>query len=737
MVQANLWGAEKKYTFFYRDPWEWIRSLVTDPSLAHVTAWKSRRMFYHEDGRRERFFTEPWTAERWYEVDTELPIPNPYPNCWLPLHIWLDKGLVTKHVKMFPIVARPLWLPSEIRNASGNGGGVFLGFMVMVKDPGNPKDRSDKENYEFAQFKREIYQQVLEIIFSSLYPRSWRGEVLTCGDNITRVLYPGFLIESLDFEEAWNFTCCRAGRAKFPCPRCLVSQEMLHCLQRTFEARTSSNMRAIVRLAQNAPNATQKEKILMDHGLHDIVHFMWNFRFSDPYQAVSYDLLHFDESGKWGHHLWPLILDLLGELRLLTKMTDIMGQFPRWRNLKHIDDLATKDFTDGQTHFDILKCIVFVLVQILPPECSLIHCCWTLLQFRMMGGLRGMLESRIEVLKKLIGRYEYWCEQVSEDYGKNFHFPKQHFIVHALQDIMSKGVLRNATTRTGEGFHQEIAQHYNKTNFRNAEGQIAGEDEDQEAIARTRLIVNDFFRHLNGEDVDDSEAKKLNERKETAQFKQQSGRRLPRSKLPPTSCDNQWIFGSVLRSGDSRSYEDLHAGDDLAYRSFDPRLRDFLHEDRIEVSSTFVCIGVILSSCSKDDWTECEDILRCNSDWYNSGPRYDCVLFNQDEPGLACARLRSLIRCKLPSGRIVDLAIVQVMKKSNWRPRTVWDGCAVYDEEKNFSFLLLDYVIRGALLVPVLPSPPSRPHSRLHFFVDVVDGDMFLRSLNSTTHVCY
>ncbi|KAJ7790968.1 hypothetical protein B0H14DRAFT_2396072, partial [Mycena olivaceomarginata] len=169
----------------------------------------------------------------------------------------------------------------------------------------------------------EIYQQVLEIIFSSLYERSWRGEVVTCGDDVPRVLYPGFLIESLDFEEAWNFTCCRSGRAKFPCPRCLVSQEMLHCLQRTFEARTSSSMRAVVRRAQNASSATQKEKILMNYGLHDIVHFMWNFRFSDPYQAVSYDLLHFDESGKWGHHLWPLILDLLEELRLLRQVTDM------------------------------------------------------------------------------------------------------------------------------------------------------------------------------------------------------------------------------------------------------------------------------------------------------------------------------------------------------------------------------------------------------------------------------
>ncbi|KAJ7840312.1 hypothetical protein B0H14DRAFT_3696576 [Mycena olivaceomarginata] len=508
----------------------------------------------------------------------------------------------------------------------------------------------------FAQFKREIYQQVLEIIFSSLYLRSWRGEVVTCGDEITRILYP----------EAWNFTCCRAGRAKFPCPRCLVSQEMLHFLQRTFEARTSSNMRAIVCLAQNAPNTTQKEKILMEHGLHDVVHFMWNFHFSDQYQAVSYNLLHFDESRKWGHHLWPLILDLLGEL-------------------------PTKDFTDGQTHFDILK-----VLYILTSRAHLSHA----------------------------------TQRVSKDYNKNFCFPKQHFIVHAVQDIRSKGVLRNATTRTGEGFHQEIAQHYNKTNFRKAEGQIANEDEDQEAIARTRLIVDNFFRHLSGEDVDDNEA--TNQQSKTAQFKQQLGRHIPKSKLPPASSDNQWIFGSVLRSGDSHSYQDLHADGDPAYHSFDLQLRDFLHG---QFPAEYLTAGDRIES--KDDWMECEDILRCNNNWYKSGPRYDCVLFNQDKPGLACPRLHSLIHCKLLSGRITDIAIVQTMKRSSWHPRTVWDGCAVYDEEKDFSFLLMDYVIRGALLVPVVPSPPSRPHSRLHFFVDVVDGDMFLRSLNSTTHVCY
>ncbi|KAK6972028.1 hypothetical protein R3P38DRAFT_2383447, partial [Favolaschia claudopus] len=91
---------------------------------------------------------------------------------------------------------------------------------------------------------------------------------------------------------------------------------------------------------------------------------------------------------------------------------------------------------------------------------------------------------------------------------------------------------------------------------------------------------------------------------------------------------------------------------------------------------------------------------------------------------IACTRLRSLVRCKLPSSRIVDVAIVNPMKLSKWRPKTVWDGCFVYKEGKESSFLLLDYVIRGALLAPA-QGGTAHAHS-LRYFVGV-DGDMFLR----------
>jgi Plavaka transposase len=46
--------------------------------------------------------------------------------------LWMDKGYVTKRVKKHPILLRAAFLPSEIRNASGNGGGVLIGYMPVV-----------------------------------------------------------------------------------------------------------------------------------------------------------------------------------------------------------------------------------------------------------------------------------------------------------------------------------------------------------------------------------------------------------------------------------------------------------------------------------------------------------------------------------------------------------------------------------------------------------------------------
>ncbi|KAJ7456343.1 hypothetical protein B0H11DRAFT_1739343, partial [Mycena galericulata] len=103
---------------------------------------------------------------------------------------------------------------------------------------------------------------------------------------------------------------------------------------------------------------------------------------------------------------------------------------------------------------------------------------------------------------------------------------------------------------------------------------------------------------------------------------------------------------------------------------------------------------------------------------------YDSVFYNSDSPGMYFARISSLFRCTLQSKRKFDVALVHQSRPSKWKPRTFWAGCQVHEEVKEYSLLLMDYVIRGALLTP---APVSGKGNR-HFLVDTVDSDMFLRA---------
>ena len=124
-----------------------------------------------------------------------------------------------------------------------------------------------------------------------------------------------------------------------------------------------------------------------------------------------------------------------------------------------------------------------------------------------------------------------------------------------------------------------------------------------------------------------------------------------------------------------------------------------------------------------EDWMEAQDILRCNPDFHQL-ERYDCVIINDEHPGTTVVRLRSLLRCRLPSGKEVDIALVHAFTRNNWKPYTMWDNCQICAEAQESSFILMDYVVRGALLCPVFNSASD---SRLYYIIDTVDGDMLLR----------
>ncbi|KAJ6514727.1 hypothetical protein DFH09DRAFT_940926 [Mycena vulgaris] len=264
----------------------------------------------------------------------------------------------------------------------------------------------------------KVYQRVLSVIFASLKSRSWNGEPIECYDKVIRLFHPALFINSMDGKEAAYFNACRAALANHPCPTCLVHKDDLHRLTEMFTMRTTDTMKAVVRKAFRVTTKAEKEGILKKNGLHGVNHFLWGFRFADPYAAYSYDTLHSDDLGKWGKHLWPLLLEAFEELGGKGTFAKNMREFARWPGLKHFNHVTTTDFRDGQSYYDILK-------------------------------------------------------RVADQYGKNFDFFKQHATSHILRDIWAKGTTNHGSTRPGEGFQQEAAEAYNQTNFKNVAAQVS------------------------------------------------------------------------------------------------------------------------------------------------------------------------------------------------------------------------------------------------------------------------
>jgi hypothetical protein len=131
---------------------------------------------------------------------------------------------------------------------------------------------------------------------------------------------------------------------------------------------------------------------------------------------------------------------------------------------------------------------------------------------------------------------------------------------------------------------------------------------------------------------------------------------------------------------------------------------------------------VALKYQSVEDWTEGTDIMRCNPKFHGR-PRFDCVIIHDDAQNLSVARLCNLLRFWLPSGKILDLALIYRFYPSKWKPRTVWDGCRILDEERDTTLVQMDYLLRGALVCPV----SEQAGEKSHYFIDSIDPDIFLR----------
>jgi hypothetical protein len=135
--------------FCWREPLAFIQESVTDPSLMPYSHFHASQKYLQQGNHSVRLVDEPWTGDTWYKIEVSFRYSHHAPlltvqksqlppdvgsieSVLLALHIWLDKGNMTRRVQLHPIVMRMAWLDVSVRNGSGNGGGVLIGFMPMV-----------------------------------------------------------------------------------------------------------------------------------------------------------------------------------------------------------------------------------------------------------------------------------------------------------------------------------------------------------------------------------------------------------------------------------------------------------------------------------------------------------------------------------------------------------------------------------------------------------------------------
>ncbi|KAJ7694394.1 hypothetical protein B0H17DRAFT_1132027 [Mycena rosella] len=107
-------------------------------------------------------------------------------------------------------------------------------------------------------------------------------------------------------------------------------------------------------------------------------------------------------------------------------------------------------------------------------------------------------------------------------------------------------------------------------------------------------------------------------------------------------------------------------------------------------------------------------------------PRFDSVTYDTDDDPLAMGQLQFVFRAHLPSGAKLDLAMIRPFRKTSWHPKTHTD-CPVREQvpAQSSLFITLEHVVRG-----VLPCPIFGARQDMHYVIDCIDEDMYLRLHN-------
>ncbi|KAJ7243981.1 hypothetical protein C8J57DRAFT_1452331 [Mycena rebaudengoi] len=686
------------FEMYARPLWNWTLDLLQDPRLAPFFVWDAEEAYKYNGTKFVRFYTEPWTAAAFWELQAKL----------CPYIIYADKSKLSTFgtQKGYPIIARLANMVVSIRNSNDWGGGQIVGWLPVIEE-----DSAQSKKPGYVNFKNAVWHQSFYKLLESIVSHSKTGVWTDCGDGEQRWLFPVVLILASDYEEACTMALIRGLKALYPCPICYIKSDEQSDHEATPILRDSEKSKEIVHQARKLPGEA-RENLLKDNGLRNVDNVFWNIARTDLHRALSFDRLHAHAGGLWGDHLFSVLkLHASKITRGGAKIDAQFAKFDRWRDLRHFNSVTNQSFNDGSKHEDIGKMMVFAAHNVLTDDLGLkllkairsyveldIYTSFKLHTSDTIAAGRKALQRFGDMMKEYIAA----CEG-TEFADKNWNFPKMHSHDHVFDDIEDKGVTRNFGTKPDEAMHGATRDIYlRQTNFRDVAPQILKADH--------RIMVGKYIRD---------------------QLNDLDGLLLVDEDLPE---DTEDIVGNVVvgakRKAIAFSALEQENSRDVAFHDFrtrfshflskflqvydhglpDGRLMKFVPHDEI---IPYQFLKIFFQSL--DDWEDYADYLRCSPDFHGH-PRYDAVII-KTVSGTMFARLIFVFGFKVKD-KIYRFALIQPLDGGTG-PLSPKDKALGFYRDSEF--IPVESIIRGALL-----ALDSNKNGEF-LVVDVVDSDMFLR----------
>ncbi|KIY69438.1 hypothetical protein CYLTODRAFT_228753 [Cylindrobasidium torrendii FP15055 ss-10] len=752
-------GDELEYTVISRDIVQDVLLVLDNPNLQPLLEVWSRRTFKSHDGGKtwERFITQPWTADFWWEIDTLFPGRYDFP---IRILIYSDKTRLSSfgNVQGWPVYWRLLHLDSNIRNSRGIGGGRVGAFLPQFHE-----EQKYKKMDGWVDYKRAVYMRAYSIILESVRQHASTGVArrLKYIDENYLTLFIMIMIISADLDEQSSFALTRGFNSKAPCPVCLVDSDSL-LEDGPFSPRTTEHARALYNWAKTPGlNKGVIEAEFKKYGMRNIENPMWiNLPHLDVFRALSVCTMHTNAGGNWPH-IRDETIDYIIQ----------MAVFPRWKGLNHFGHWLSKSLNDATKNEDMSIQAMYCLHTTLTPERRhgylLLRALRAYHELNAYGNLTVHTTTTIQMGLAAHSRYLTRLKELQTQYPheKAWGFPKSHTPLHLFADIVAKGCQVSFSTKPSEQMHASLkATYQHRSNFKNVDTQLALYESYHDAmlIVRHNIEMNKAATPSKPKDEFDDEGQS---HESTGQNRKK--RRRPRRVETSTQSTAATVHAHVCGAGGKHTvaWMEARSADDKAYHDFGRRLNEFLADYLSEHRDDAIAQGVAepvfhglrpsspihryaelrVAYPSEVDWDLHTDLLRSNP-WFNHNVRYDCVLVDDPSGGPPFfARLVSVFRCFPYEGS--SFSVVAALVHPYTQPLEHNERKKKLDLDLRFyrvrsrprqqtMFISVAHIARGALLAedhmgqpPIVLSGWKPDFSRIqdYLVVDLVDEDMFIR----------